>query len=349
RAAAANSSSSSTQIDYDSSNYTATITPSGKLSSYADYYLVVSSGIQDHSNNSFTSITIPFKTEADTTAPTVSSSSYLSGSSEKAMPSNTTGVTLRPTIYIDFSEAVSGVAKDTVFLYRTSVIGTPGTSATAVSINDYVSPCDTLTHRATLTVKDTSTSTGDSNYPTETVNGNLLPNTKYKIVLTSSIKDYGNPSTNAMTETTIYFTTDTLPYVSLSSPTPSEKSVSVTKSSLTLKFSRTMDTATGYAEIYDLTNSSYVIPASPGTWTWSTTTNANDTVTIPIIGQFAASTEYKVYLYGGGTTFKDTYGNSILLTSSAYTPGGILTFTTGSDSTSPTVVSSFPAEGATDV
>ncbi len=167
---------------------------------------------------------------------------------------------------------------------------------------------------------------------TLTPRDSLSSGLQYDVTLTTGIADLAG---NNLNSTSWNFTPTTPPAISSCSPGDADTDVSVILSTATINFTRAMDQASGNA----------VLSGGPGrlgnpTWVDS------DTISYPVIGTLAENTEYTVTFESWWGPFKDTDGNELDVTPVI---GGTLTFTTGSDGSAPTIVSSLPVNGATNV
>ena len=322
--------------------YKATIDPSAVLDELTEYYIVVNGSVKDESNNLLYEdvngvghqYDIKFTTAADIIAPTFTSKYYKINTLLDV--EGASGVTLSPTIMLYFSEAVTGVSATTVVLERVSVIGDANTPAAAVSLNKYVL-YDDASASASVTVKETSS---------ETSNGNLMGNTKYRITV-SGISDLA-VTPNTIVSRSFTFTTSALPYLQSCIIADGSTNVATSTTSIALTFNKTMDTSKSWVELNEVFGStSYVVtPQVLTTRTWSDGTNPNNTLTLAVNGTLRPYTKYNLKLYGWGGTFQDTDGNQLSRANiSGVITNGIVSFTTGADSTAATISSSIPPNG----
>ncbi len=307
----------SATVSYSSSNYKAEIIPDEQLIQNTVYTVKVfggPTGIQDPSGNYLQADdTWTFTTEADTTPPTIIERYPLPGATE---------VPLRPAITVKFSEPVTGVSGSSLYLTGS---GVPTCFVTY----------DEATRTATLTP-----------------GSNLSNSTTYTVNLTTAIKDRAN---NSLATTWWTFTTNSLPVitniatstdgVNFTTRADGATGVPYNTTHLRITFNRAMNPDKTWFELYEGasgTNTPASATAMPGVWAAD-----NKSITYQITGQFKASTQYQVRLYGWGGSFEDPDGNTVSKT--AYVNDGIFNFTTGTDGVAPQIVSTIPGNNATNV
>ncbi len=186
------------------SNNVYTIIPSVTLDQLATFYVVFNSGIKDMSGNNLIPTNFHFTT-GDFTAPTVS----------LITPSNNaTGISVNPTIQMQFSELVTGVNATNVTLYESSITGKKIAIGT---IN-----------------------LGDNNIYTFSPNSALNPMATYYVVLGNGITD--TDGGNQLAPTTFSFTTGdyTAPTVSIINPSNNATNVPINPN-IQIQFSKAVE------------------------------------------------------------------------------------------------------------
>lgn len=311
----------SAKITYSPSNFTVTIDPAENLESETEYTVLVkgednyATPIRDASNNALQTTPVwKFTTVKDTTAPTILERSPVTGASS---------VPLKPTIWVKFSEYVTGVSSSSFYLRQ------GGTD-----IPTYSPVYDEVTKSWWITPKN-----------------NLTNSTLYTVYLTNAIKD---KSGNALANTNWPFTTNSAPYItnietSINGSTFTSRNdgatVEHTISHIRITFDRAMNTSKTWCELYEgASGTNNPSPASVRLIGWS---NGNKSITYNVIGKFKGGTSYQARLYGWGGTFEDPDGNAVR--KDTYVGDGIWNFTTNNDTTSPTILSTIPANGKNDV
>ncbi len=306
----------SAAVSYNPATFVATLNPDDDLIQNTVYTVKVlggPTGIKDAANNHMeNTVEWSFTTEQDTTPPTII---------ERYPAPGATGVPLKPTVTVKFSEPVTGVSKASFYF----------TSGVSV----YYVLYDEATRTATLTP-----------------GGNLANSTQYEVNLTNAIKDRAN---NSLTAAKWSFTTNALPVVTNIETSSNGKDYTTRADNATgvphdtkyirITFNRAMDTQKSWFELYEgASETNTPSPASPGIGEWSDEKNI---ITYPIVGKFKGGTACQARLYGWGGTFKDPDGNEI--NKATYLNDGIFNFTTAVDSANPVVVSTIPKDGATNV
>lgn len=299
------------------SGATVTVNPTSNLAYSTGYYLLIDAGaFRDSAGNTYSGISsstaLNFGTEADTYAPTLSSST----------PSdNAASIALSANIVLNFNEDVSAVAGKTITIKKTS------DNSTVESI-----PADdarVTIGGSTVTVNPT----GDFAYSTG----------YYLLVDAGSFRDSSaNSFAGISASTTLNFTTlADVVAPTLTSSSPSDNATGVTLSSnIILTFSETVTAVAAKNITIKRTadNSTFeTIPANDARVTVS-----GSTATINPSGTFTDSTSYYVMIDSGA--FKDTANNSFAGISATT----VLNFTTV-DLTAPTWTSSTPNDNATGV
>jgi hypothetical protein len=214
-------------VSYDSATMKATLTPSSALVNSTTYTATVTTGVKDVAGNAMVAnYTWSFTTVGDTTRPTVTSVSPLSGA---------TGVSLGTQVTANFSEAMSAsTITSSTFELRNS----GGVVAGTVSY-------DSATMKATLTPSSA-----------------LVNSTTYTATVTTGVKDVAG---NAMVANyTWSFTTvadTTRPTVTSVSPLSGATGVSLA-TQVTATFSEAMNASTITSSTFELRNSGSLVAAT---------------------------------------------------------------------------------------
>jgi methionine-rich copper-binding protein CopC len=321
-----------TTLSYNSTTFVATITPSSQLTGGGTYTLSIDANIQDPTGNALgTAKNISFTAAGDTTGPTCTIGYRApSGTNISTVTSGNTLNILNPEFIISFNEAI--------------------TASTVTSSNITLKQGST-TIQTYLTFDDTVNKVYVNLYSdgTNVKNGLLKGSTSYTMTVTSGITDIkGNANTST---TPVTFTTpSSLPVItniSFGSTTVANNAtgVAVDSPSISVTFDRAMNSDKIWFELYSAdTVAGHAVTVSPGAMSWSADTK---TISIPLVGQMKASTAYKMRFYGWAGTFEDSFGN--ILDRATYVSGGVLSFTTGTDTTSPVISNSIPANSSTAV
>ena len=251
---------------------TYTVSPSSALNQQTLYYLVLSSGISDSSGNALAPTRFSFTT-GDFTNPSVS---LLTPSN------NATGVSLNPSIQLQFSEAVLNV-NSSITLRE----GSPTGSVVAIA----------------------TPTPGANNTYTLSPSAALQQQTLYYVVLSNAITD---SSGNALTPTTLSFTTGdfTAPTVTMVTPSNNDTGVALTPT-ITLQFSEAV-----------LNVNSSTVSLRKGSTTGSVvatsavTAGANNTYTFSPTAALDSLATYYVVAESGIT---DGAGNALTTTSFSFT------------------------------
>ena len=197
-------------VTYNAGTNTATFTPSAALANNTGYTVTVTTGVKDLAGNPLAAQSVTtFTTVADTTAPTILSTSPTD---------NATNVAVSSVVTVTFSEGMDGT---TINGTNIKLNVTTGGAAVAGTVS-----YNSTSHVATFT-------------PTSA----LSNNTNYTFTITTGVKDVaGNP---LVTQAVIKFDTpDTIaPQVSSFSPANSAINVPVS-SVVTITFNEAMDTTT---------------------------------------------------------------------------------------------------------
>lgn len=231
----------------------------------------------------------------------------------------------------------------------------PANNATNVAVNSPVNitfseAMDLTTMNTTnITVKNTTTSAavaGTVTYNTTTNVATFTPNvplangTGYTVTVTTGVKDLaGNAMASQFTST---FTTvsapDTVaPTVVTTVPVDGATSVA-TSTTVTVTFSEAMNASTISATTFTLKTTIGGTPVA-GVVSYSAGTN---TATFTPTSPLANNISYTATVTGGASGVKDVAGNPLVANK-------VFTFTTIADTTSPTVLSTSPTNGATGI
>ncbi len=295
---------------------TLTLNLTGYLSNSTSYYVQMDSGaVEDAAGNDFGGIddatTLNFTTVADTTAPTLSSSSPADEGTDVAIDAD---------ISLTFSETIqAGTGNIKVYDSTDSLVATVDvTDSDQVSISG-----DTLTLNLT---------------------GYLSNSTSYYVQMDSgAVEDAaGNDFGGIDDATTLNFTTvadTTAPTLSSSSPADEGTDVAI-DADISLTFSETIQAGTGNIKVYDSTDS---LVATVDVTDSTQVSISEETLTLDLTGYLSNSTSYYVQMDSGAV--KDDAGNDFGGIDDATT----LNFTTVADTTAPTLSSSSPADEGTDV
>jgi len=295
-----------------------TINPTADLVGGTEYYVLVDSGaFKDSSGNVYAGVSssaaLSFKTETDTTAPTISSSTPAD---------NATAVAIGANIVLTMSETVTAVTGKNITIKKTSDNSTVTTIDAAdaqVAVSD-----------SAVTINPTSDLAAGTEY--------------YMLIDSGAFKDSsGNVYTGISSTTALSFTTDndvTAPTLSSSTPTDNATAVAV-GANIVLTMSETVTAVTGknitIKKTSDNSTVTTIDAADPQI------TVSGSTVTINPTSDLIAGTEYYVLVDSGA--LKDASNNDYVGISSTTA----LSFTVATDTTAPTLSSSTPADDATNV
>ncbi|MBI3675180.1 MAG: Ig-like domain-containing protein [Proteobacteria bacterium] len=276
------------------SGNTVTIDLPNDLASNTGYYIVIPSGaILDLAGNTYAGISsstaLNFTTAADTTAPTLTSSSPAD---------DATGVAVGTNIVLTFSEAVKA-GSGAIEIHRSS----DGSLVTSISVTD---TSQVTISGSTVTINPTS---------------DLAANTGYYIVLASGVilDSAGNAYAGISSNSAFNFTTaaaaDTTP-PTLSSTSPADNATGVAVgANIVLTFSETVKAGTGYIVIHNVNTGALIRIAVTDT---SQVTISGNTVTINPTADLSPNTPYYVTMISGA--IKDVAGNNYagIITNTAF-------------------------------
>ncbi len=203
-------------------------------------------------------------------------------------------------------------------VFTESVTGVTKDSFTLDSPGDYDVYYDDSTYTATLLPRD-----------------NLVNDNDYIVEFTDAVDQIEDQSGNPLANDSWTFRTDFAPTIIDADPTDDETGVSISQNQLQIDFSVPMDPEFGTLEFTG--GQGYLENR-----TWS---NGDQTLTYDIIGPLSESTTYTLTFNSWWEPFKDTEGNELDVSNI----GSTLVFTTGSDSTGPSIISRFPKDGSTTV
>ena len=300
------------------SGSTVTVNPSDDFDYSTGYYLLVDGGaFRDAADNVYEGVlsatALNFTTIADTTDPTLSSSTPAD---------NATGVGLSSNIVLTFSESVSAVSGKNIVLKKTSddsVVQTLSVTGSGVSVSG-----------STVTVNPSV----DFDYSTG----------YYLLVDVGAFKDAANnmyagiSSATALNFTTIADTTDPI----LSSSTPADNATGVGLSSnIVLTFSESVSAVSGKDIVLKKVSDNSTIQTISVTGSAVVVSGSSVTVNPSVVFDYSMG----YYLLVDVGAFKDAANNVYAGISSATA----LNFTTIADTTAPTLSSSTPADNATGV
>jgi methionine-rich copper-binding protein CopC len=301
-----------------------TINPSSNFSYSTEYYVLIdATAFDDAAGNSYAGISsttaLSFTTVADTSAPTLSSSTPAD---------NATSVAIGANIALTFNETVD-TESGNITIKKTSdnsTVQTIGVTSNQVSGNGLV-PIGGGANGTVITINPSS---------------NLAYNTEYYVLIDATAFDdvagnsyAGISSTTALSFTTVADTSNP----SLSSSTPADNATSTSVSSnIVLNFSEAVDAERGNITIKKTSDNSTfaTIDVTGGLVSGSGGTQ----ITINPSSNFAELTEYYVLI--DATAFDDGAGNSYAGISSTTA----LSFTTN-DPTLPSLSKSTPTDDQT--
>ncbi|MHA7276857.1 Ig-like domain-containing protein [Arthrobacter sp. Hz1] len=267
-------------VTFDTATNQAVLDPTNPLAGSTRYTVSLKNTIADLSGNQFAGSTWAFTT-TDTTLPTVTSRSPLTGA---------TGVSTTGNMTATFSEAVQGVS-GTTFTLRNAA----GTATAA-----------TVSYNATTRVATLD--------PTAT----LAANTNYTATLTGSTTSIRDTANNPLATTSWSFTTGaapdtTAPTATSRSPLTGATGVS-TSGNVTATFSEAVQGVSGTT--FALRNAAGTVTAA--TVSYNATTRV---ATLDPTATLVSDTRYTVALTGGATGIRDAAGNPLATQSWAFTTG----------------------------
>ena len=299
------------------SGSTVTVNPAGTFDYSTGYYVTIDAGaFKDAANNNHAGISsstaLNFTTLADVTAPTLSSSSPAD---------DATGVSVTPTLTLNFSENVTAVSGKNIVIKRTSNSATvetvPVTDGTRVSVSG-----------STVTVTPSAT---------------LAYLTAYHVTIDAGAFEdaAGNAYAGISSSTALNFTTssDSTP-PALSSSVPADNATGVAiGTDIVLTFSEAVTAVAGKNVVVKRSSNNSVVETVAAT----STVVSGTSVTVALSAALSYSTAYHVTIDAGA--FEDAAGNAYAGISSSTA----LNFTTGPDQVAPVLASSVPADNATGV
>jgi len=281
---------------------TITINPTSNLAAGTEYYVLIDSGaFKDSANNNYAGISattaLSFTTEADTTAPTLASSTPTD---------NATNIAVGANIVLTMSENVTAVTGKNITIKKTS---DDSTIATIDAADAQITGSGT----SMITVNTTS---------------NLAAGTEYYVLIDSgAFKDGANNNYTGISATTaLSFTTEadaTAP--TLASSTPSDNATNAAAgANIVLTMSENVTAVTGKNITIKKTSDNSTITTIDAADA-QVTGSGTSTITINPTADLAVGTEYYVLIDSGA--FKDSANNDYAGISSTTA----LSFTTAAD------------------